>query len=50
MTNWDNSRDSGSGSCFVGHKYFIMVTIENGGWMCYNVKDYTPGGVYVEYY
>ena len=31
-----------------GHNNFIMVTIENEAGMCYNVMDYTPGGVYVE--
>ena len=38
------------GSLFVVHKYFIMVTIENKGRMCYNKMDYIPGGIYVEYY
>lgn len=35
---------------FTGHNNFTMVTIENERWMCYNKIDYTPGGVYVEYY
>ena len=38
------------GSLFAVHKYFTMVTIENEISLCYNVMDYTPGGVYVEYY
>ena len=38
------------GESFVVHKYFIMVTIEKEERMCYNMIDYTPGGVYVEYY
>ena len=38
------------GSLFAVHKYFIMVTIANDSRMCYNKTDYTPGGVYVEYY
>ena len=37
------------GSLFAVHKYFIMVTIENEGRMCYNKMDYIPGGIYVEY-
>ena len=37
------------GSLFAVHKYFIMVTIEKEERMCYNMIDYTPGGVYVEY-
>ena len=32
------------------HKNYKMVTIENEISLCYNVIDYTPGGVYVEYY
>ena len=38
------------GSLFHRDNNFTMVTIENETSLCYNVMDYTPGGVYVEYY
>ncbi len=34
----------------IGHNNFISVTIENKMSLWYNDSDYTPGGVYVEFY